>query len=32
MLLKLGADVIYEKANGVHVSGHGSQEEIKADA
>jgi ribonuclease J len=29
MLLKLGADVIYEKANGVHVSGHGSQEELK---
>lgn len=22
-------DVIYEKANGVHVSGHGSQEELK---
>jgi ribonuclease J len=28
-LLQLGADVIYEKANGVHVSGHGSQEELK---
>lgn len=28
-LYKLGADVIYEKSNGVHVSGHGSQEEIK---
>ena len=26
---KLGADVIYEKSNGVHVSGHASQEEIK---
>lgn len=28
-LLKLGADVIYEKANGVHVSGHACQEELK---
>ena len=28
-LYKLGADVIYEKSNGVHVSGHASQEEIK---
>ena len=25
----LGAEVIYEKANGVHVSGHASQEELK---
>lgn len=29
LLYKLGADVIYEKSNGVHVSGHASQEEIK---
>ena len=29
LLYKLGAEVIYEKANGVHVSGHGSQEELK---
>ena len=28
-LYTLGADVIYEKSNGVHVSGHASQEEIK---
>lgn len=28
-LYKLGADVIYEKGNGVHVSGHASQEEMK---
>ena len=28
-LYNLGADVIYEKSNGVHVSGHASQEEIK---
>lgn len=28
-LLKLGADVIYEKTNGVHVSGHACQEELK---
>lgn len=28
-LIKLGADVIYEKSNGVHVSGHASQEEMK---
>lgn len=28
-LYKLGADVIYEKSNGIHVSGHASQEEIK---
>lgn len=28
-LYKLGADVIYEKTDGVHVSGHASQEEIK---
>lgn len=28
-LFKQGADVIYEKALGVHVSGHASQEEIK---
>ena len=28
-LYKLGADGIYEKSNGVHVSGHASQEEIK---
>ncbi len=29
LLYKLGADVVYEKANGVHVSGHASQEEVK---
>lgn len=28
-LYKLGAEVIYEKSNGVHVSGHASREEIK---
>ncbi len=28
-LLKLGADVIYEKTNGIHVSGHACQEELK---
>ncbi|MDD6276384.1 MAG: ribonuclease J [Clostridia bacterium] len=28
-LMKLGADVIYEKAYGVHVSGHACQEELK---
>ncbi len=28
-LYKLGADVVYEKSNGVHVSGHASREEIK---
>jgi ribonuclease J len=28
-LFKLGADVIYEKFSGVHVSGHASQEELK---
>lgn len=28
-LYMLGAEVIYEKANGVHVSGHASQEELK---
>jgi ribonuclease J len=28
-LMKLGANVIYEKSEGIHVSGHGSQEEIK---
>ena len=28
-LYKLGAEVNYEKSNGVHVSGHASQEEIK---
>ena len=28
-LYKLGAEVVYEKANGVHVSGHASQEELK---
>ncbi|MBQ7549142.1 MAG: RNase J family beta-CASP ribonuclease [Clostridia bacterium] len=28
-LLKLGADVVYEKAYGVHVSGHACQEELK---
>ena len=28
-LYKLGAEVIYENSNGVHVSGHASQEEIK---
>lgn len=28
-LFKLGADVIYEKFSGIHVSGHASQEELK---
>lgn len=28
-LYKLGAEVIYENVDGVHVSGHGSQEELK---
>lgn len=28
-LLKLGANVIYERASGIHVSGHASQEELK---
>lgn len=28
-LFQLGAEVIYESANGVHVSGHASQEELK---
>lgn len=28
-LFKLGAEVIYEKSSGIHVSGHASQEEIK---
>ena len=28
-LMKLGADVIYEKSYGVHVSGHACQEELK---
>lgn len=28
-LFKLGANVIYESVNGVHVSGHASQEELK---
>ncbi len=29
LLYKLGADVIYERAAGIHVSGHASQEELK---
>ena len=29
LLYRLGADVVYERANGVHVSGHASQEEMK---
>ena len=28
-LMRLGVDVIYEKSAGIHVSGHGSQEELK---
>ena len=28
-LFKLGAEVVYEKSSGIHVSGHASQEEIK---
>lgn len=28
-LLKLGANVIYERTSGIHVSGHASQEELK---
>lgn len=28
-LFKLGADVVYEKSEGIHVSGHASQEELK---
>ena len=28
-LFRLGADVIYESVSGTHVSGHGSQEDIK---
>lgn len=28
-LLRLGAEVIYERSAGIHVSGHGSQEELK---
>lgn len=28
-LMRLGADVVYERSSGIHVSGHGSQEEIK---
>lgn len=28
-LYKLGAEVVYEKTNGIHVSGHASQEELK---
>ena len=28
-LFKQGADVIYESSSGIHVSGHGSQEELK---
>lgn len=28
-LFKLGADVVYERSEGIHVSGHASQEELK---
>ncbi|VBB07616.1 metallo-beta-lactamase [Lucifera butyrica] len=28
-LMRLGVDVIYERSSGIHVSGHGSQEEMK---
>lgn len=28
-LMRLGADVVYEKSEGIHVSGHASQEELK---
>jgi ribonuclease J len=29
LLFKQGAEVVYEKGSGVHVSGHASQEELK---
>jgi ribonuclease J len=29
LLFRLGADVIYERSSGIHVSGHASQEELK---
>ena len=28
-LMKIGANVVYEKTSGIHVSGHGSQEDLK---